>query len=74
MLLDHGQSLQAREAGHVLVEDDEVEGRGQGHLEGVAPVVGRDHVVSLVLQEQEMRLEKVNLVVGPEYVLLRAHF
>ena len=59
----------ARQAGHVLVEKDHVHNAVllQGFEQG-SPVGEAGHLVSLALEEEDVRLEQVNLIVGPKDV------
>ena len=66
LLLDAGECFEAGEAGHVLVEDDEVEVVCGDEVEGVAAVVGGEDVVSFFAEEEEVGFEEVDFVVGPE--------
>ena len=54
------------QAGHILVEDNEVERLAADELEGVAAVVGGNGFVTLRAEEQYVGLQKVYFVVGPE--------
>lgn len=68
--LDALKGLEARKAGHILVEDHQVEMALLYKLEGVAAVVHGHGVVALRLQEKYVGLEQVDLVVGPKYLML----
>ena len=62
--------LETREAGHVLVENDEVEWLCRSHLERVTAVIGRGDVITLVFQEHQVGFEQIDLIVGPENIML----
>ncbi len=68
-LFDDSEGLEAGEAGHILVEYDEVEWLGVGHVESVAAVVGCDYIITLVAQKHQVGFEEVDLIVGPKYPL-----
>ena len=60
------QGHKAADTRHVLVEDDEVEDLAAQGIEGVTSVGDRFHLVALVLEEQDVGLQQVDFVVGPQ--------
>ena len=54
-----------RASRHLLVEQDEVERTAADHLDGVVGVRRRLDLVTLVTQEDAVRLEQLRLVVDP---------
>ena len=64
-LLDPLQSFEAGKAGHILVENHEVEVARGHQFERVAPVVDRHGVIPLCAEEKYVGLQEVYLVIGP---------
>ena len=64
-LLYHRQSLETGESRHILIENNEVEWLGKGHVESVAAIIGRGHIVALVSQKEQMRFQQVDFIIGP---------
>ena len=64
--LDAVERLQPAEAGHVLVQEDDVVFLRLRLLHGVEAVVHGIHRVAFALQEEHMGTEQIDLVVGPE--------
>ena len=67
-LLDAGQRLEPRHAGHHLVEDDQVVGALGGHVDGVVAVVAGVHLVAFAFEKEHVGLEQLHFVVDPEYL------
>ena len=67
-LLDQRKRLEARHAGHHLVEDYQVVGCGAHHVDGVVTVVAGIHLVTLTLEKKDMRTQKLYLVIHPKYL------
>ena len=67
-LLDLGERLESRHAGHHLVEDNQVVGLLGGHVDGVVAVVAGIDLVALLLEEEHVGLEQLDFVVDPEYL------
>ena len=65
-LLDELQRLKPRQSGHHLVEQHEVEGVLLTLCHGVAAVTHSNHLVALLLKENDVGLEMVYLVVSPK--------
>lgn len=72
---DSLQGVEARKAGHVFVEEDQVEGLALDGLDGIGSAQDGRHFVALVLEEEDVRLEQVDLVVGPKDLIdfIRIH-
>lgn len=72
---DSLQGVEARQAGHVFVEEDQVEGLALDGLDGIGSAQDGRHFVALVLEEEDVRLEQVDLVVGPKDLIdfIRIH-
>ncbi len=72
-LLQFREGFESGKSRHVLVEDNKVERLGKGHIERVASVIGSDKLVALVPEKQQVGLEEVDFVIGPQYSWLAAH-
>ena len=65
--LDARERLEAADAGHVLVEEDDVDLTVAEFVEGLGAAGHGDDLVAAFFEEKDMGLEEFNLVVGPEY-------
>ena len=65
-LLEVLERVETAAAGHLLVEQHDVEGAPSQHLQRVVGVARAVHLVALLPQEDAVRLEKLDLVVDPE--------
>lgn len=59
----------------MFVEEDQVEGLALDGLDGIGSAQDWGHFVALVLEEEDVRLEQVDLVVGPKDLIdfIRIH-
>ena len=64
--LDLLERVEPAQAGHLLVQKDDVVARVLGAVDGVGAVGDRLDLVALGLEKEDVGLEKVDLVVGPE--------
>ena len=64
--LDVPQRIEARDSGHIPVEDYEVESLLGHKLYGIGSAVAGGDVITLGCQKYYMGLEKIYLVIGPE--------
>ena len=69
--LDACQGFQSAEAGHILVEEDEVVVVFAAQFDGVRPVRGGRHVIILAAQEYHVCLEQIYLVIYPKEASIR---
>ena len=65
-LLDRGKGLKSGESGHVLIEEDEVEGLFAATVYRVLSADDGRHVVAFLFEEKDVGLEEVDLIVGPK--------
>ena len=66
VLLDPLQRVQPTQPGHLLVQEDDVEAVALDAVHGVGAVGDGLDVEALGFEEEDVRLEEVDLVVGPE--------
>ena len=71
--LDAAQCLEPAQPGHVLVEQDEVEGGLGAAVEGIVAVRYGLHLVAFLLEEEDVGLQELNLVVHPEQFVCIVH-
>ena len=64
--LDAREGFQPAQAGHVLVEQDKVVGRGGAPVQRVLPVRGGFHLVAFLFEEQDVCFQQFYLVVNPK--------
>ncbi len=64
--LDAREGFESAESGHVLVEEDEVEGLFAAQVDGVLAVGGGDDAVAFLLKKNDVGLEEFHFVVDPQ--------
>ncbi len=64
--LDDFECLDARNARHLLVQENNVEMALAHEVDGVGAVVGRNDLIAFLFQKHDMGLEEINLVIGPK--------
>ena len=65
-LLDGDQGFESGESGHILIEEDEVKSLFATAVDSVLSADDGRHVVAFLFEEEDVRLEEVDLVVSPE--------
>ena len=66
-LFQLAQRVDARQTGHLLVEEHQVGLLAVHDVEGVAARAHRHHAVAFLFQKHDVGLQQVYLVVGPKY-------
>ena len=64
-VLDLLQGFQTAQSRHHFIEEDEVEGLLPAQFDGIRAIAHRGNLVTFLLQEDDMRLEELNLIIDP---------
>ena len=64
-ILNQRKCLQTGHTGHHLVEDDKVVRVRAHHIDGIVAIVAGINLVTLILQEEDVRLQEFHLVINP---------
>ena len=59
------QGFESCQAGHILIEKDDVQGFGPAYIDSILPIVGGKDFIVFVAQIDDIGFEKVDLVVCP---------
>ena len=64
-LLDGREGLEAGQSGHIFVENNQVKMPCSAHIQRIASAHCGGHVIAFAVKEQQVRLQKVYLVIRP---------
>ena len=65
VLFDFPQGVDTRQPRHLFVEEDDIGHMAFQLVEGIAPRLHGNHIVAFLFEEEDVRLQQLNLVVGP---------
>ena len=64
-LLDSREGFETCQAGHILIEYNQVEMPRGAHIQGIASAHCRGHTITFAFKEQQVRFQEVYFIVRP---------
>ena len=68
-LFDQRKGLQACQAGHILIQEDDVKRLLLAAVNRILSTDYSHHLVALILQKKDMRFQEVDLIIRPKYLI-----